>query len=85
MRRLLPFLVVALVPGMVVAQPVPPPSVPHVLTLTDQQIDAIISAGAQCENRVAYACAEYVVYIRNWLNDARRPKTAPTPAPENPK
>lgn len=55
------------------------------IELTDQQIDTIIAGGAQCEAKVPYACAEYLVYIRNMLNGARQPKPPPPPAPEPPK
>lgn len=44
------------------------------ITMTEQQADAIISAGAQCLEKAPYACAEYAIYIRNLLQAAKQPK-----------
>lgn len=54
----------------------------HILSLTDQQIDSIITAGGQCLDRTnSYVCAELVIYIRNLLQAARKP---PEPKAEKP-
>lgn len=57
----------------------------YTIQLTDEQIDSIIAGGAQCLERTPYACAAYAVFIRNLLQEARKPKPPPPAAPDPPK
>lgn len=54
----------------------------HTMQLSDQQINGIIEAGNACLEKMPYACADYTTYIRNWLNEARKPKPPEAPKPE---
>lgn len=49
------------------------------VVLTDQEIDATISMMEECVKAKGFGCADAAVYMRNKLNDARKPK-APSPA-----
>lgn len=67
------------------AQSPVPPSATHTVQLTDQQIDGLINAGAACLEKVPYACAQYVIYVRDLVTRAREPKPPPPPAADPPK
>lgn len=69
MKKLLAALMVA--PSVALAQPAP---ATYTVTLTEQQIEGIIQAGAACLDKAPYACAEYAIYIRNLLTAARKPE-----------
>lgn len=57
----------------------------HTIQLSDTDIENLLSAGAQCLDKVPYACAAYAMFVRNMLLEARKPKTPAAPAPDPPK
>ncbi len=54
---------------------------PHTITLSDQQITGIIDAGTACLEKMPMACARYVLYIHDLVNQARQPKPEPKKDP----